>query len=174
MYIEHHILLSTKKICQNRLKQLFVSPRCDYLLGLLENKVEPCPGKQIVALIQSILLSETHNTGQYLCSSDNPIASGTRVSPAMGSARVELHKISFTRSPFVWVGAETHSFIMNIIKMIDQTLTQSFTWVFGVANVVIYSNGSITLLNIGKVCTVPFRIFASEEKILQVLIFQFK
>lgn len=43
-------------------------------------------------------------------------------------------------------------------------LTQSFTRVFGEANVVIYSNGSITVLNIGKVCNVHFRIFASEEK----------
>lgn len=64
----------------------------------------------------------------------------------------------------MWVGAETHIFIMNIVELMDETLTQSFTWVLREANVVIYSNGSITVLNIGKVCTVRFRLFASEEK----------
>lgn len=42
-------------------------------------------------------------------------------------------------------------------------LTQSFTLVFGEENLVIYSNGSITVLSIVKVRTVPFRIFLQKK-----------
>lgn len=97
-------------------------------------------------------------------SGDNLPPSVTNISPAMGSASTELHKISFIRPSFMWDGGETHIFIMNIVELMDETLTQPFTWVLRKANVVIYSNGSITVLNIGKVCAVYFRIFASEEK----------